>query len=61
MARRLEEARNPVLIAGPDIDASGSWEHAVALAEKQHLAVWATPTAGSNRLGFPERHPNFVG
>ena len=61
VARRLEEARNPVLIAGPDIDASGSWEHAVALAEKQHLPVWATPTAGSNRLGFPERHPNFVG
>ena len=31
LARRLEDARNPVLVAGPDIDASGGWEAAVAL------------------------------
>jgi benzoylformate decarboxylase len=61
LARRLERARNPVMAAGPDIDAAGGWEHAVELAEKQRLPVWATPATGGNRLGFPERHPNFVG
>ena len=58
---RLAEARNPVLIAGPDIDASGGWDAAVALAERQRLAVWATPATGGGRLGFPENHPNFQG
>lgn len=57
----LEAARSPVLIAGPDVDASGGWEAAVALAEKQRLPVWASPPTGGNRLGFPEGHPNFVG
>ena len=54
-------AERPALVAGPDIDASGGWEAAVALAEKQRLPVWATPATGGSRLGFPERHPNFVG
>ena len=57
----LEQARNPVLVAGPDIDASGGWEAAVALAERQRLPVWATPATGGGRLGFPEDHPNFAG
>jgi benzoylformate decarboxylase len=61
LARRLSEASNPVLIAGPDIDASGGWEAAVALAERQRLPVWATPAPGGGRLGFPESHPNFQG
>jgi benzoylformate decarboxylase len=61
LARRLEQARNPVLIAGPDIDASGGWEAAVALAERQRLPVWAGPPTGVSRLGFPENHPCFVG
>ena len=34
---------NPVLVAGPDIDASGGWDAAIALAERQRLPVWATP------------------
>jgi benzoylformate decarboxylase len=61
LASSLQSARNPVLVAGPDIDASGGWEDAIALAEKQHLPVWATPAPGGGRLGFPESHPNFVG
>src|SRR6266566_3087385 len=61
LAQLLHEARNPVLIAGPDIDASGGWDAAVALAEKQRLAVWATPAPGGGRLGFPEDHANFQG
>src|SRR5436305_15194263 len=43
LARRLEQARNPVMIAGPAIDAGGGWDDAVRLAEKQRLPVWATP------------------
>ncbi len=61
LAAVLESARNPVLVAGPDVDASGGWQAAVALAEKQRLPVWASPGTASSRLGFPENHPNFVG
>ena len=61
LAALLQSSRNPVLVAGPDIDASGGWADAVALADKQRLPVWATPAPGGGRLGFPERHPRFVG
>ncbi len=61
LAESLDAAANPVLVAGPDIDASGGWEAAVALAERQRLPVWATPAPGGGKLGFPEGHPNFRG
>jgi benzoylformate decarboxylase len=61
LAAALDSARNPVLVAGPDIDSSGGWDAAVALAEKQRLAVWASPATGGSRLGFPENHAQFVG
>jgi benzoylformate decarboxylase len=61
LASQLESAASPVLVAGPDIDASGGWEAAVALAERQRLPVWASPATGGNRLGFPEGHPQFQG
>jgi benzoylformate decarboxylase len=61
VAQLLIDARNPVLVAGPDIDASGGWDAAVELAEKQRLPVWATPATGGGRLGFPEVHANFLG
>jgi benzoylformate decarboxylase len=61
LAATLESARNPVMVAGPEIDAGGAWHQAVALAERQRLPVWATPVPGGGRLGFPERHPNFAG
>ncbi len=61
LAERLAGASNPVLIAGPDVDASGAWEAAVALAERQRLPVWATPAPGGGRVGFPEDHPAFQG
>lgn len=59
IARRLVEASNPALIAGPDIDAAGGWDAAVALAERARLPVYATPATGGGRLGFPENHPLF--
>jgi benzoylformate decarboxylase len=61
LAKRLAEAENPVLVAGPDIDASGGWDDAVALAERQKLPVFASPAPGGGRLGFPEGHPLFQG
>src|SRR4051794_4992481 len=61
IAEKLAAARKPIMVAGPDIDASGGWDAAVALAEKQRLGVWASPAPGGGRLGFPESHPNFQG
>ena len=61
LAAHLDEASNPVLVAGPDIDASGGWDAAVGLAERQRLPVWATPAPGGGKIGFPEGHPNFRG
>ena len=61
LAGHLDSAASPVLVAGPDIDASGGWDAAVALAERQRLPVWATPATGGGKLGFPENHPNFRG
>ncbi|HEY2767690.1 MAG TPA: benzoylformate decarboxylase [Solirubrobacteraceae bacterium] len=59
LARRLAQAKNPALVAGPDIDAAGGWHAAVALAERARLPVYATPATGGGRLGFPEDHPQF--
>jgi benzoylformate decarboxylase len=61
LAERLAAASNPVLVAGPDIDAAGAWDDAVALAERQKLPVFASPAPGGGRLGFPEGHPLFQG
>ncbi len=61
LAERLDAASNPVFVAGPDIDASGGWDAAIGLVERQRLPVWATPAPGGGRIGFPEGHPNFRG
>ncbi|MEA2436674.1 MAG: benzoylformate decarboxylase [Thermoleophilaceae bacterium] len=61
LAARLSAATRPVFVAGPDVDASGGWDAAVALAERQRLPVWATPAPGGGRIGFPEDHPAFQG
>ena len=61
LAERLHSAASPALVAGPDIDASGGWDAAVALAERQRLPVYASPAPGGGRIGFPEGHPQFQG
>jgi benzoylformate decarboxylase len=61
LTKRLDEANSPVLVAGPDVDASGGWDDAVALAEKQKLPVFASPAPGGGRIGFPEGHALFQG
>jgi benzoylformate decarboxylase len=39
LADRLASATSPAMVAGPDVDASGAWDAAVALAERQRLPV----------------------
>jgi len=61
LAARIRDAENPVMVAGPDIDAAEAWDEAVALSQDQNLPVWASPAPGGGRIGFPESHPNFRG
>ena len=61
LAGRISGAANPVMIAGPDIDASGAWDAAVAFAEAARLPVFAVPAPGGGRIGFPEGHELFRG
>src|SRR5258708_1202184 len=56
---RLNTAKNPVLVLGPEVDASRANAHAVRLAEKLHAPVWAAPSAP--RCPFPTTHPHFRG
>ena len=59
VARALESASSPVLVVGGENDASGGWDAAVRLAEKQRLPVFAAAIEG--RAGFPEDHPAYPG
>ncbi|MBK5232501.1 MAG: benzoylformate decarboxylase [Thermoleophilia bacterium] len=61
LAERIKSAKNPIAVAGPDIDAADAWEEMVALSENQNLGVWAAPATGGGRLGFPENHPHWRG
>jgi benzoylformate decarboxylase len=61
LVERLGKAKNPAMVAGPDIDMCGGWDAAVKFAEKLKLPVWATPAPGGGRLGFPENHALFRG
>ena len=61
LVEKLAKAKNPAMVAGPDIDMCGGWDAAVKFAEKLKLPVWATPAPGGGRLGFPENHPLFRG
>ncbi|QBR03688.1 benzoylformate decarboxylase [Paraburkholderia pallida] len=59
LARRLEQASNPVMVVGPDVDACGANGSAVELAEKLSMPVWMAPSAP--RCSFPTSHPCFRG
>jgi benzoylformate decarboxylase len=61
LARRISGASKPLFVMGPDVDASGGWDAAVALSERCGVPVWAPPASGSGRVGFPEDHPSFQG
>jgi len=59
LARRLNEAREPVLVVGPGVDLDDAWDATVRLAEILQAKVWVSPL--SSRCSFPERHPLFAG
>ena len=58
-ADRISASRRPALVFGPDVDRSGGWDAAVALAEKLRAAVYGSPLL--DRASFPEDHPLFRG
>jgi benzoylformate decarboxylase len=58
-AGRICASRRPALVFGPEVDRSGGWDGAVALAEKLRAAVYGAPLG--DRASFPENHPLFRG
>jgi len=59
-AERINDSSRPALVFGPEVDRSGGWDSAVALAEKLQAAVYgSSPLA--DRVSFPEGHPLFQG
>ena len=58
-ADRISASRRPALVFGPEVDRSGGWDAAIALAEKLRAAVYGAPLL--DRASFPEDHPLFRG
>jgi benzoylformate decarboxylase len=58
-ATALAGSRNPALVIGAGIDRSGAWDMAIRLAEKLRAPVWLAPL--TERIGFPEDHPQYQG
>ena len=62
LAERLDAAANPVLVAGPDIDASRRLGRSRSPSPSASACrSGRRPATGGGRLGFPEGHPNFRG
>ena len=59
LALALTAASSPALVVGPEVDRDGAWASVVALAERQRLPVFVSPT--SSRASFPEDHALFAG
>jgi len=59
LAAKLQQAKNPVLVLGPDVDAQNANEAAVELAERLRMPVWMAPSAP--RCSFPTTHACFRG
>jgi len=59
-ADALAASRTPALVIGAAVDrSSGGWDAAIRLAERLRAPVWAAPA--SERVGFPEDHPQYQG
>ncbi|ABW10866.1 thiamine pyrophosphate protein TPP binding domain protein [Parafrankia sp. EAN1pec] len=58
-AERLSASRRPALVFGPEVDRSGGWHAAVALAEKLRASVYGAPLP--DRASFPENHRLYQG
>jgi thiamine pyrophosphate-dependent acetolactate synthase large subunit-like protein len=58
-AERLNKAKRPMLVFGPEVDRSGGWDVGVAFAEKVQAEVYGAPLP--DRVSFPENHPLYRG
>ena len=58
-AERLNKAKRPMLVFGPEVDRSGGWDVGVAFAEKVKAEVYGAPLP--DRVSFPENHPLYRG
>jgi len=58
-AERLNKAKRPMLVFGPEVDRSGGWDVGVAFAEKVRAEVYGAPLP--DRVSFPEDHPLYRG
>ncbi|MEU3302194.1 benzoylformate decarboxylase [Streptomyces sp. NPDC006678] len=58
-AARISASRRPALVFGPEVDRTGGWDGAVALAERLRASVYGAPLL--DRASFPEDHPLFRG
>jgi len=58
-AERINAAKRPALVFGPEVDRSGAWDIGVAFAEKVGAPVYGS--ALPDRASFPEDHPLFQG
>ena len=59
LGRRLDAAKKPVFVVGPELDRAGAFDTVPALAERYEAPVWASPMA--SRASFPETHRLFAG
>lgn len=59
LVEKLSNAKNPVIVLGPDVDAAKANDDCVKLAESLKAPVWVAPSAP--RCPFPTRHRNFRG
>ncbi|HEY3483034.1 MAG TPA: benzoylformate decarboxylase, partial [Streptomyces sp.] len=59
LVESITKAENPALVLGGDLDATGLFDRAVALAEHLELPTWVAPSP--HRLPFPNRHRLFRG
>jgi benzoylformate decarboxylase len=58
-ADRINRAKRPLLVYGPEVDRSGAWELGVLFAEKVRAPVYSGPLP--DRISFPEDHPLYQG
>ena len=58
-ADRINRAKRPLLVLGPEVDRAGGWDAGVAVAEKVAGPVYSGPLP--DRASFPENHPLYQG
>jgi benzoylformate decarboxylase len=56
---RIDAAKRPVFVVGPEVDRLGAFDAVAALAERYEAPVWNSPMA--SRASFPESHRLFAG